>query len=135
MGAQVRFLPAEGPARAEGPGPPAVDPLSVPLAPSHQPMGLSYRGVRRHPRAVPPGLAASPSLGSPAVCPCSEQRFEISSFLGMLLLDGGIFCLKFIIIIICVLRVFPGGASGKELAYQCRRHKSLAFDPWVGKIP
>ena len=31
--------------------------------------------------------------------------------------------------------VFPGGASGKESAYQCRRHKRLAFDPWVWKIP
>ena len=30
---------------------------------------------------------------------------------------------------------FPGGASGKELAYQCRRHKRCGFDPWVGKIP
>ena len=30
---------------------------------------------------------------------------------------------------------FPGGASGKEPACQCRRHKRLGFDPWVGKIP
>ena len=30
---------------------------------------------------------------------------------------------------------FPGGASGKEPACQCRRHKGLGFDPWVGKIP
>ena len=30
---------------------------------------------------------------------------------------------------------FPGGASGKELACQCRRHKSRGFYPWVGKIP
>ena len=29
---------------------------------------------------------------------------------------------------------FPGGASGKEPAYQCRRHKGPGFDPWVGKI-
>ena len=27
---------------------------------------------------------------------------------------------------------FPGGASGKELACQCRR---IRFDPWVRKIP
>ena len=121
MGAQVRLLPAGGPPRAEGPGPPALDSLSVLLASSHQPLGLSYRGVRRHCRAVPPGLAASPSLGSPAVCSCSEQLFEVSSFLGTSLLDGGIFFLKYIIIIICLLRVFPGGASGKEVAYQCRR--------------
>ena len=30
---------------------------------------------------------------------------------------------------------FPDGASGKEPACQCRRHKRLGFDPWVGKIP
>ena len=29
----------------------------------------------------------------------------------------------------------PGGASGKEPACQCRRHKRRGFDPWVGKIP
>ena len=30
---------------------------------------------------------------------------------------------------------FPGGASGKELTCQCRRHKRRGFKPWVGKIP
>ena len=30
---------------------------------------------------------------------------------------------------------FPDGASGKEPACQCRRHKRLALDPWVEKIP
>ena len=30
---------------------------------------------------------------------------------------------------------FPGGASGKEPACQCRRHKRPRFDPWVRKIP
>ena len=29
----------------------------------------------------------------------------------------------------------PGGTSGKESTSQCRRHKKLEFDPWVGKIP
>ena len=28
----------------------------------------------------------------------------------------------------------PGGASGKEPACQCRRHKRCSFDPWVGTI-
>ena len=27
---------------------------------------------------------------------------------------------------------FPAGASGKELACQCRRQKRRGFDPWVG---
>ena len=30
---------------------------------------------------------------------------------------------------------FPGGASAKEPACQCRRHKRSRFDPWVRKIP
>ena len=30
---------------------------------------------------------------------------------------------------------FPGGTSGKEPAYQCRRPKRCGFDPRVGKIP
>ena len=30
---------------------------------------------------------------------------------------------------------FPGGASGKELPCQCRRHKRRMCDPWVGVIP
>ena len=29
---------------------------------------------------------------------------------------------------------FPGGASGKEPACQCRKHKRQGFNPWVGKI-
>ena len=30
---------------------------------------------------------------------------------------------------------FPLGASGKEPACQCRRHKRHRFNPWVRKIP
>ena len=30
---------------------------------------------------------------------------------------------------------FPGSASGKELVFQCRRHKRHGFDPWLRKIP
>ena len=30
---------------------------------------------------------------------------------------------------------FPGGTSGKESAWQCRRSKRCDFDPWIGKIP
>ena len=29
---------------------------------------------------------------------------------------------------------FPGGASGKESACQCRRCKRLGFNPWVRKV-
>ena len=31
--------------------------------------------------------------------------------------------------------IFPGGASGKQHACQCRRHKRHGFDPWLRKIP
>ena len=30
---------------------------------------------------------------------------------------------------------FPGGASGKEPACQCRRCNRLGFEPWVRKVP
>ena len=30
---------------------------------------------------------------------------------------------------------FPGGASGKEPACQCRRHKRCGSDPWSGRSP
>ena len=30
---------------------------------------------------------------------------------------------------------FPNGASGKEHACQCRRHKRHGFDPRIGKVP
>ena len=30
---------------------------------------------------------------------------------------------------------FPGGASGKEPACQCKGWKRCGFDPWIGKIP
>ena len=33
-----------------------------------------------------------------------------------------------------VILGFPCGASGKELACQCRRCKRPGFDPWVRKI-
>ena len=30
---------------------------------------------------------------------------------------------------------FPGGASGKEPACQCRKCKGYRLDPWIQKIP
>ena len=38
-------------------------------------------------------------------------------------------------LIACRTRGFPGGASGKEPACQCKRGKRGRFNPWVGKIP
>ena len=31
--------------------------------------------------------------------------------------------------------VLSGGASGKELACQCRAHTRHKFNPWIGTIP
>ena len=46
-------------------------------------------------------------------------------------------CVIFIIDIITITMYqlgFPDGASVKEIAYQCRRHKRHGFKPWVGEI-
>ena len=45
------------------------------------------------------------------------------------------FCSVEINLSIPFLLGFPGGASGKETACQCRRCKRGGFDPWVGRIP
>ena len=34
-----------------------------------------------------------------------------------------------------ILNCSSVGTRGEESAYQCRRHKTIKFDPWVGKIP
>ena len=36
--------------------------------------------------------------------------------------------------LLCMSRVFPGGASGKEPDCQCRRHNRYGFCIWVRKI-
>ena len=40
-----------------------------------------------------------------------------------------------IYLLVCIYVDFPGGASGKEPASQCRRCKRYRFDPKVGKMP
>ena len=35
---------------------------------------------------------------------------------------------------LCYIYGFPGGASGKESACQCRRRMRHGFDPWVRKV-
>ena len=38
--------------------------------------------------------------------------------------------------ILCIKSVgFPGGATGKDPTFQCKRHKRCGFGAWVGKIP
>ena len=55
--------------------------------------------------------------------------------------EKSVFCHSFFILFIIylikssdIVQGCPGGASGKEPACQCRRHKRHSFNPWVGKI-
>ena len=38
-------------------------------------------------------------------------------------------------VFVCAYVCFPGGTSGKEPAFQCKRCKRHGFDPWVREIP
>ena len=38
------------------------------------------------------------------------------------------------LVVMELVRGFPGGAGSKELTCQCRRHKGHGFNPWVRKI-
>ena len=37
--------------------------------------------------------------------------------------------------VIAISEGFPGGTSGEEPTYQCRRYNRCRFDPWIRKIP
>ena len=43
--------------------------------------------------------------------------------------------LAFVFYTVYITWGFPGGASGKEPACQCRRCKRHSFDSWVGRSP
>ena len=60
-----------------------------------------------------------------AWCPVATMAFHTEWFQ----------CGELQIGIYCLLPLIPTWCSGKESACQCRRHKRLRFDPWVGKIP
>ena len=47
----------------------------------------------------------------------------------------GLSYITFIMMRYIPFKGFPGGASGKEPACQCRRHERHWFDPWVRKTP
>ena len=44
-------------------------------------------------------------------------------------------CFSTIRLFLTLFMGFPGGASDKEPAFQCRRPKRQGFPPWVEKIP
>ena len=60
--------------------------------------------------------------------------FAVSALTHFLIIETEIFQINFPFIIEH-RKGFPGGASGKEFACQCRRHKRHGFKPWVWKIP
>ena len=41
---------------------------------------------------------------------------------------------RVIILFVEIMDTVSGGATGKELTCQCKRHKRSEFEPWVGKI-
>ena len=46
---------------------------------------------------------------------------------------------KYVLLFYCYLQSyhvgFPGNATCKEPACQCRRHERQGFNPWIGKVP
>ena len=78
-------------------------------------------------------------LGPPTAPPAQERE---PGFLGLLPICSALLFPGPRDPTLSPLRNFPGVAStwrgstsGKELACQCRRHKTHGFHPWVGKIP
>ena len=67
------------------------------------------------PHPIAPGCLRAPALGS-------------------LYHTSNPYWLYIVHMVMCMLG-FPGGASGKEPACQCRRLERWRLDPWVGKIP
>ena len=67
-----------------------------------------------------------PSSGKDTFCSSSLRRFPF----GIYRLGGIAFCnsLKSIL-------GFPGGASGKESTWQCRRHRAVVLIPGSGRFP
>ena len=96
------------------------------------------RLLREYPQPTGKGI---PSL---EVLPPAQSRHDGAGWGGAFPDSGFDSCLEITLkSIVCireltgdsVLVCRPGGARGKEPACQCRRHKRLGFDPWVGKIP
>ena len=81
--------------------------------------------VLQGPRHLLQAMSPDPQTGSG---PRTEQQSEHGIGVTLLIPSCHFFFFK-------GLDMFPGGASGKEPACQCRRHKRRGFDPWVEKIP
>ena len=90
-----------------------------------------------------PGSGKSPGEGNgyPLQYTCLEKSHGWRSLLGYSLwglqeLDI-IEWLHFLSgsLVLCLMLDFPGGASGKGAACQCRRTERWRFDPWLGRSP
>ena len=78
---------------------------------------------------IPTCASSSPSRESCNLSRAKDKSaFQILIYVIWIALIASFTCLPLIV-------GFPGGASGKEPAWQCRRHKRQRFNPWVGKIP
>ena len=89
-----------------------------------------------HPGIGPPSLASSASTGRFfTTAPPGKPAHYYSSDMGHFLTPG-ITLVHFRSRSPLLLSTkHPGGAGGKVLVCQFRRHKRLRFCPWVGKIP
>ena len=112
---------------------------------------LFFQGKRADTGRFPDNLAQSKlweSAACPSFSPHNFHSFWRSEAINLLLFSVVISC-HFFVPPLCFHFIqpithcvypgnfldFPGGSSGKELACQCRRPKSLRFDPCMGKIP
>ena len=75
------------------------------------------------------------TMGSKHTIQCTRLltvTWHFSSSTNTWQLSHTIFIIRYVSLF---LLGFPGGDTGKEPTCQCRRHKRLGFDPWVGKSP
>ena len=87
-----------------------------------------------------PGLSVFSTVFSPDAGLCSESQFLVSHKITRVhnrciynhAVPKQLLCFS---LSVQYSMGFQGGASGKEPACQCRRHKRCGFNPWVGKIP
>ena len=62
---------------------------------------------------------------------------KVRTVTGLQALSSGKFLLLLLLLLLLLFEEsrLPRLPSGKEFAYQCRRHRRCGFDPWVRKIP
>ena len=80
------------------------------------------------------GRSGCQASGDKPGCTCAGPEVSASSFSGPVPFIHSFIHLQtqlvFVKQLLCVSVGFPGGTSGKEPSYQCRRHKAGELDPW-----